>query len=207
MPYRFKGDQLCRAEGFAAYSEALRDRFIERVLPDSAANTDTAPFFKNGVRSPHSPATAHLIDQAGQPNDRPRRRDPVVLRPAVRLACRALGLSLDRRRLCGRFWHGRPAQVQSLFVERVRSPKAMGRGSASGSSANETSQSWSGHTKQRRSSHRRRGSRGGRRRSAHFGPGQKPNRASALSDLHLDRDLVLLNRNSLAHSRVDRRAH
>jgi dienelactone hydrolase len=67
MAYRFEGDQFCRAERFAAYSQALGDRFIERVLPDSAANPDTAPFFKDVVVSPHSVVTAHLIDEAGQP--------------------------------------------------------------------------------------------------------------------------------------------
>src|ERR1700726_2347888 len=45
MAYRFKGDRFCRAQRFAAYSEALGERFIGRVLPDSAANQDTAPFF------------------------------------------------------------------------------------------------------------------------------------------------------------------
>jgi len=67
MAYRFAGDQFCRAERFAAYSQALGDRFIGRVLPDSAANPDTAPFFKDVVASPHSVVTAHLIDEAGQP--------------------------------------------------------------------------------------------------------------------------------------------
>ncbi len=67
MAYRFKGDRLCRAERFAAYSQALGDRFIARVLPDSAANPDTAPFFDRLVTSPHSVVTAHLIDEAGQP--------------------------------------------------------------------------------------------------------------------------------------------
>jgi dienelactone hydrolase len=67
MAYRFEGDQFCRAERFAAYSQALGDRFIGRVLPDDAANPDTAPFFKDVVASPHSVVTAHLIDEAGQP--------------------------------------------------------------------------------------------------------------------------------------------
>jgi dienelactone hydrolase len=67
MAYRFKGDRFCRAQRFAAYSEALGDRFIARVLPDSAANPDTAPFFEQVVASPHSVVTAHLIDEAGQP--------------------------------------------------------------------------------------------------------------------------------------------
>ena len=68
MAYRFKGDRHCKAERFAAYSEALGDRFVARVLPDSAANRDTlAPFFEHVVASPHSVVTAHLIDEAGQP--------------------------------------------------------------------------------------------------------------------------------------------
>jgi hypothetical protein len=67
MAYRFKGDRFCRAQRFAAYSEALGDRFIARVLPDSAANPDPPPFFKDVVASPHSVVTAHLIDEAGQP--------------------------------------------------------------------------------------------------------------------------------------------
>jgi dienelactone hydrolase len=67
MAYRFQGDRYCRAERFAAYSEALGERFIGRVLPDSAANPDTPPFFEQVVASPHSVLTAHLIDEAGQP--------------------------------------------------------------------------------------------------------------------------------------------
>jgi dienelactone hydrolase len=68
MAYRFEGDRFCKAQRFAAYSEALGDRFIARVLPDSAANCDSlAPFFEHVVASPHSVVTAHLIDEAGQP--------------------------------------------------------------------------------------------------------------------------------------------
>ncbi len=67
MAYRFQGDKFCRAERFAAYSEALGEHFIARVLPDSAANPDTTPFFEHVVASPHSVVTAHLIDEAGQP--------------------------------------------------------------------------------------------------------------------------------------------
>jgi dienelactone hydrolase len=68
MAYRFDGDRFCKAQRFAAYSEALGDRFIARVLPDNAANRDSlAPFFEHVVASPHSVVTAHLIDEAGQP--------------------------------------------------------------------------------------------------------------------------------------------
>jgi dienelactone hydrolase len=65
--YRFAGDRFCTAQRFAAYSEALGDRFIGRVLPDSAASTEIPPFFEHTVASPHSVVTAHLIDEEGQP--------------------------------------------------------------------------------------------------------------------------------------------
>ncbi len=68
LAYRFEGDRYCRAERFAAYAAALGDRFVARVLPDTAANTTELPsFFEQVVASPHSVVTAHLIDEAGQP--------------------------------------------------------------------------------------------------------------------------------------------
>jgi len=67
LAYRFEGDKWCRAERFAAYGQALGERFVARVLPDSAAHRDPPPFFKHVVASPHSVVTAHLIDEAGQP--------------------------------------------------------------------------------------------------------------------------------------------
>ncbi|TAJ87644.1 dienelactone hydrolase family protein [Reyranella sp.] len=67
LAYRFEGDHFCRAQRFAAYAQALGDRFIGRVLPDASANTDVAPFFARHVPTPHSVVTAHLIDEAGQP--------------------------------------------------------------------------------------------------------------------------------------------
>jgi dienelactone hydrolase len=67
LAYRFAGDRFCTAQRFAAYTEALGDRLAARVLPDSAANPDTPPFFDQVVNSPHSVVTAHLIDEAGQP--------------------------------------------------------------------------------------------------------------------------------------------
>jgi len=67
LAYRFEGDRYCQAQRFAAFREALGERFEARVLPDSAANPDTAPFFAQVVASPHSVVTAHLIDEAGQP--------------------------------------------------------------------------------------------------------------------------------------------
>ena len=67
MAYRFDGDRYCTAQRFAAYAEALGDRFVARVLPASAANPDTPPFFDKVVASPHSVVTAHLVDEAGHP--------------------------------------------------------------------------------------------------------------------------------------------
>jgi dienelactone hydrolase len=67
LAYRFQGDVICRAERFAAYAQALGERFDGRELPDSAANTEVAPFFSRYVPCPHSVVTAHLIDKAGQP--------------------------------------------------------------------------------------------------------------------------------------------
>jgi dienelactone hydrolase len=67
MAYRFAGDKFCQAQRFSAYANALGERFIARVIPDSAANEDVAPFFQQYVTTPHSVVTAHLIDEQGQP--------------------------------------------------------------------------------------------------------------------------------------------
>lgn len=61
LAYRFEGDTFCKAARFAAYEDALGDRFVGRVLPDSAANPDSP------MKNPHSVVTIHLIDEAGQP--------------------------------------------------------------------------------------------------------------------------------------------
>jgi dienelactone hydrolase len=67
MAYRFEGDRHCPAQRFAAYAEALGERFVARVLPDDVANPNTAPFFDKVVACPHSVVTAHLVDEAGHP--------------------------------------------------------------------------------------------------------------------------------------------
>jgi dienelactone hydrolase len=67
LAYRFAGDQICRAERFAALSQALGDRLVARTLPDSAAHPEPPPFYQRHVPYPHSVVTAHLIDEAGQP--------------------------------------------------------------------------------------------------------------------------------------------
>ena len=67
LAYRFEGDRHCRAERFAAYQAALGPRFVGKVLPDSAANVDPPPFFRQVVGCPHSVLTAHLIDSEGEP--------------------------------------------------------------------------------------------------------------------------------------------
>jgi dienelactone hydrolase len=60
LAYRFEGDRFCRAERFAAYADALGDRFVGRVLPDESALPGTP-------MRPHSVVTLHLIDRAGEP--------------------------------------------------------------------------------------------------------------------------------------------
>ncbi len=68
LAYRFEGDKFCKAQRFAAYTQALGNRFVARVLPDSSANRHGLnSFFEQVVASPHSVVTAHLIDEAGQP--------------------------------------------------------------------------------------------------------------------------------------------
>jgi len=61
LAYRFEGDSFCRAARFAAYQEALGDRFIGTVLPDDSANKNSP------MAMPHSVVTHHLIDEEGQP--------------------------------------------------------------------------------------------------------------------------------------------
>ena len=41
------------AQRFAAYEEALGDRFVARVIPDSAAHPEPPPFFEEVVGTPH----------------------------------------------------------------------------------------------------------------------------------------------------------
>src|SRR5262249_5146024 len=67
LAYRFARDPVLRAQRLVAYAAALGDRFVGRVLPDSAANTDVSPFVAECVGCAHSVVTAHLIDEAGQP--------------------------------------------------------------------------------------------------------------------------------------------
>lgn len=66
LALRFEGDKYCQAARFEAYRAALGDRFTGRILPDSAANPDPPPFFKDVIRSPHSVLTAHLVDRDGE---------------------------------------------------------------------------------------------------------------------------------------------
>jgi hypothetical protein len=66
-PTDSEGDHFCTAQRFAAYRQTLGDHFLERTLPDSAANRNVPPFFEKHVRSPHSVVTVHLIDEQGQP--------------------------------------------------------------------------------------------------------------------------------------------
>lgn len=68
LAYRFEGDRFCTSQRFAAYAQALGERFVARVLPDSAANRDVqAEFHSRHVPVPHSVVTVHLVDAAGEP--------------------------------------------------------------------------------------------------------------------------------------------
>jgi hypothetical protein len=69
LAYRFEGDSFCRAERFASYQRALGDRFLARVLPDSAAGpkTDRPDDFFQFIPTPHSVLTVHLVDRQGEP--------------------------------------------------------------------------------------------------------------------------------------------
>jgi len=62
MAYRFEGDPFCKAERFAAYQDALGDRFVGRALPDSAAHPEGRK-----LMPPHSVVTLHLVDREGEP--------------------------------------------------------------------------------------------------------------------------------------------
>ena len=77
LAYRFAGDSFCKAARFDAYHNALGDRFIARVLPDSAANPNSP------MKNPHSVVTIHLIDEAGQPTV--AARDEILAFFAMRL--------------------------------------------------------------------------------------------------------------------------
>ena len=72
LAYRFEGDKFCQAQRFAAYQEALGDRFIGRTLPDSSANENVPPFTAAHVPTPHSVVTTHLIDREGEPTMKAR---------------------------------------------------------------------------------------------------------------------------------------
>jgi dienelactone hydrolase len=59
--YRFAGDSFCKAERFAAYAQALGDRFEPTVIDDIHANP-ASPH-----KNPHCVVTHHLIDREGEP--------------------------------------------------------------------------------------------------------------------------------------------
>jgi dienelactone hydrolase len=61
LGYRFKGDAFCKAQRFAAYKEALGERFVCHELEDKDANPSSP------MKNPHSVVTLHLIDEQGQP--------------------------------------------------------------------------------------------------------------------------------------------
>jgi dienelactone hydrolase len=86
LAYRFEGDLFCRAERFAAYRQALGERFVGRVLPDAAAGPKSPhpdDFFKL-VPTPHSVFTVHLVDEQGHPTAAARDEVLAFLRRRLR---------------------------------------------------------------------------------------------------------------------------
>lgn len=67
LAYRFDDDRWCTGQRFAAYRALLGDAFDGRVLAGSSANTNSPPFFRDVVGTPHSVVTAHLVDEDGHP--------------------------------------------------------------------------------------------------------------------------------------------
>ena len=78
------GARLAREDLTVLAYRFAGDRFVARVLPDAAANRETAPFFDKVVASPHSVVTAHLVDAAGEPTI--EARDEILAFFARRLA-------------------------------------------------------------------------------------------------------------------------
>lgn len=76
LAYRFEGDRFCAAQRFETYRQKLGARFLDRTLPNEAANQDVPPFFEQHVPCPHSVLTVHLIDEEGQPTL--KARDEVI---------------------------------------------------------------------------------------------------------------------------------
>lgn len=64
--YRFDGDTFCMAARFETYEKKFGAHFQGEVLPDSAANPETSPFFAQHIQSPHSVVTQHLINRDGE---------------------------------------------------------------------------------------------------------------------------------------------
>ncbi len=89
LAYRFEGDRFCTAERFAAYEQALGDRFVQRVLPAAAANRAPAVLRARGEVPPQRRHRAP--DRRSRPaDDRGARRDPRLLHAAARLNCRVV---------------------------------------------------------------------------------------------------------------------
>lgn len=83
LAFRFEGDTYCRAARFETFARELGDRFIARVLPDSAAGPS------GWIGVPHSVVTTSLIDEAGQPTA--AARDEILDFLAHRLHARRRG--------------------------------------------------------------------------------------------------------------------
>ena len=85
LGYRFAGDSVLHRRALLGVRPGLGDRFIPRVLPDSAAKLEGAPpFFATHVNVPHSVLTVHLVDAEGEPTA--MARDEIVAFLRARIA-------------------------------------------------------------------------------------------------------------------------
>ena len=83
LAFRFAGDKWCRAERFAAFADALGERFVARVLPTAPRNPEPPPFYRTARGGPAQRGDREP-DRPGRPAHPGRaRRDPGVLRGAV----------------------------------------------------------------------------------------------------------------------------
>lgn len=84
--YRFEGDPFCQASRFDTYAKRFGQQFEGTVLPDTAANPDTSPFFAKHVPQPHSVVTQHLVDAENEPTSAARDEMLAYLQAALATA-------------------------------------------------------------------------------------------------------------------------
>ncbi len=92
LAYRFEGDAFCQAERFATYKRALGDRFVARVLPDSAAKSGCPVLLRETRNDTTQRGHGSPDRRSGAADNCGARRDTGVLQPP------AIGLKQGRAR-------------------------------------------------------------------------------------------------------------